>query len=148
MVSTMFASIGVTIDWHWQESCPAGVGAIQVRMSHDSHSVRDLKALAIARPSEGSVVVFLDRVQALDRSGVRSVMAHVLVHEITHVLQRIDRHSATGIMKARWDGHDYLEMRFKPLPFAQEDVDLIYDALKAPRVSPSSVVMRAAVAGH
>ena len=124
MVSTMFASIGVTIDWRWKEFCPNGVGAIQVRLSHDSHSVRDLNALAIALPYEGSVVVFLDRVQALDRSGLPPVMAHVLVHEITHVLQRIDRHSATGIMKARWDDRDYVEMRLKPLPFAQQDVDL------------------------
>jgi hypothetical protein len=79
------------------------------------------------------------------------VLAHVLVHEITHVLEGIDRHSATGIMKAHWNYNDYLEMRRKPLPFAHEDVNLIYDGLKAPRVAPAAMltrVARAAVAGH
>jgi hypothetical protein len=42
------------------------------------------------------------------------------VHEITHVLEGIDRHSATGIMKDRWDDNDYAEMRRKPLRFAPE----------------------------
>jgi hypothetical protein len=69
-------------------------------------------------------------VQELNRNGGPSVLAHVLVHEITHVLEGIDRHSATGIMKDRWDDNDYFEMRRKPLRFAQKDVDLIYDGLK------------------
>jgi hypothetical protein len=33
-------------------------------------------------------------------------------------------------MKARWDDNDYFQMRRKPLPFALEDVSLIYDGLK------------------
>jgi hypothetical protein len=74
-------------------------------------------------------------------------MAHVLVHEITHMLEGTCRHSATGIMKAHWDYRDYCEMRGRPLLLAQEDVDLIYNGLKAPRVAPAGVVTRAAVAG-
>src|ERR1035441_2688583 len=54
-------------------------------------------------------------------------------------LEGISRHSSTGIMKARLDYHDYFEMRRKPLPFAQEDVNLIYDGLKVPRVAPAAV---------
>ena len=104
MASAMFASIAVRIDWRERDSCPAGVGAIQVHLSHDSTKVRDsgAEALAFARPYAGTVVVFLDRVDELNRNGGPSVLAHVLVHEITHVLEGIDRHSATGIMKAHF----------------------------------------------
>jgi len=54
------------------------------------------------------------------------VLAHVLVHEITHVLEGVARHSASGIMKARWEGADYERMHFAPLPFAGEDLRLIH----------------------
>jgi hypothetical protein len=148
--SAMFVSIGVRIDWRERDYCPVGVGAIQVHLLHnaggDRTSNRD--ALAFARPYEGTIVVFLDRVQALNRNGVRSAMAHVLVHEITHVLEGIDRNSATGIMKAHWNANDYFEMRRKPLTFAPEDVDLIYAGLKVPRGTPAPAVTRAVVAGQ
>jgi len=150
LASAMFASIAVRIDWRELDSCPAGVGAIQVRLRYDSTRVRDSgpEALAFAQPYARTVVVFLDRVQELNRNRGISVMAYVLVHEITHVLEGISRHSSTGIMKARLDYRDYFEMRRKPLAFAQEDVNLIYDALKVPRGAPAAVVARAAVAGQ
>jgi len=131
LASKMFASIGVTIDWHDRDSCPIGVGAIQVRMSHNPPSIRKFKTLAYAEPYDRNViVVFPERVQELNRNGGPSVLAHVLVHEITHVLEGIARHSATGIMKDKWDDNDYFQMRRKPLRFAPEDVTLIYDGLK------------------
>ena len=132
LASAMFAGIGVRIDWRERDSCPVGIGTIQVRLSQDSTSIRDssAEALAFAQPYAGSIVVFLDRVQELNRNGGPSVLAHVLVHEITHVIEGIDRHSATGIMKAHWNEQDYFEMRRKPLVFAEEDVNLIYAGLK------------------
>ena len=149
LASEMFASIGVRIDWRDRKSCPAGVGAIQVRLSYDPPK---FSALAFAQPYQGTIVVFPDRVQELSRKGGPSLVAHVLVHEITHVVEGISRHSATGIMKARWDDNDYCEMRRKPLDFAQEDVDLIYAGLKArqARAAPAvtAAVSAGAVAGH
>jgi Zn-dependent protease with chaperone function len=149
LASAMFARIGVRIDWREPDSCPAGAGVIRVRLSHNSSGVRDsgAEALAFARPYAGTVVVFLDRIQELNRDGVPSLLAHVLVHEIAHVLEGIDRHSATGIMKARWDYRDYFEMRRKPLTFAQEDVNLIYDGLKVPRVAVAAAVAGSPGAG-
>ena len=41
MASAMFASIGVTIDWHDRHSCPVGVGAIEVHLSYYSSSMRN-----------------------------------------------------------------------------------------------------------
>ena len=61
LVSKMFASIGVRVDWHDRDSCPVGVGAIQVRMSHNPPSIRKFKSLAFAQPYEGTIVVFPDR---------------------------------------------------------------------------------------
>jgi len=136
LVSEMFASIGVSVDWRVWDACPAGVGAIRVRLSDSSPSMPNSEALAVARPYEGSIVVFLDRVrEELNRHRGPSVIAHVLVHEITHVLEGINWHSDTGIMKARWNSNDYGEMCHKPLPFAEEDVGLIYDGLKVRRAA-------------
>jgi hypothetical protein len=57
------------------------------------------------------------------------LLAHVLSHEITHLLEDVNRHSSTGLMKAHWDGNDLMEMSAKPLSFGPEDVDLIHRAL-------------------
>jgi hypothetical protein len=147
LASAMFASIGVRIDWHERHSCPVGVGAIQVRLSHDSPNIRNSEALGFSRPYQGTILVFPDRVEQLNRDGRRFVMAHVLVHEITHVLEGINRHSTTGVMKAQWNDRDFYDMRRKPLPFAQEDINLIYVGLKVPRVAPAGAVGEG-LAGH
>jgi len=52
-----------------------------------------------------------------------------MVHEITHILQGEARHSAEGIMKARWTPDDLAAMGVKPLTFTAEDVDLIYQGM-------------------
>jgi hypothetical protein len=140
LASAMFASIGVRINWRERDSCPVGVGAIQVRLSYKSTIMHNSEVLAFAQPYEGTIVVFLDRVQELNRNGGPSVLAHVLVHEVTHVLEGVSRHSATGIMKARWDDNDFSEMDYKPLPFAPEDIDLIYVSLKARQARGATAV--------
>jgi hypothetical protein len=141
LTAAMFAHIGVRIVWRTRDACPVGVDAIQVRLSRDSTSVRNVsfEALAATQPYARTVTVFLDRVKDLNRSRGISVMAVVLAHEITHVLEGIDRHSATGIMKARWDNHDYLEIGRQTLAFAQDDIDLIYAGLKVPRAAEAAV---------
>jgi hypothetical protein len=151
----MFARIGVRIEWRDTGSCPIGVGAIQVRLSYNPSKFTSVgSALAFALPHQGTIVVFPDRVRESGRSHREgpSLMAHVLVHEITHVLEGITRHSATGIMKARWDDNDYFEMSCKPLGFAQEDVELIYAGLKVRQArfatAWSAVASLVAVAGQ
>ena len=54
---------------------------------------------------------------------------HVLVHEITHILQRVCRHSASGVMKARFNDMDRADMKRKGLGFSKEDIDLIHMGL-------------------
>ena len=59
-----------------------------------------------------------------------ALLAHVIVHEITHVVQGVCRHSDTGLMKAHWTIRDLVEMRYKALPFTEEDLMLLYRGLE------------------
>ena len=61
------------------------------------------------------------------------LLAHVLVHELTHLLEGVPRHSASGIMKAHWDENDYSRMLLAPLPFAAEDIEMIWRGMTARR---------------
>ena len=128
--SQMFASIGVKLDWRLGHSCPAGDG-IRIGLSMQTAAKDFPGALAYAAPYEGvHVVVFYDRIKRSVSTDLRAaVLAHVLVHEITHILEGIDRHSESGVMKAHWSEPDYAAMRNKPLPFADEDVQLIDSGL-------------------
>jgi len=77
--------------------------------------------------------VFYDRINHLVGGDLRTpaLLAHVLVHEITHVLEGVDRHSETGVMKALWTEADYVQMRAKPLPFTDWDIQLIHKGLES-----------------
>ena len=59
------------------------------------------------------------------------LLAHVLAHEITHILQVSCRHSDRGVMKAGWDGFDYDDMAWAPIAFAKYDIDLIHRGIAA-----------------
>jgi hypothetical protein len=51
-------------------------------------------------PYEGThIVIFYDRVQAAIAPGrVTTLLAHVMAHEVTHMLEGIPRHSAEGVL--------------------------------------------------
>jgi predicted SprT family Zn-dependent metalloprotease len=57
------------------------------------------------------------------------LLAHVLSHEICHVLQRTNVHAETGLMKARWRNEDYRLMIEKPLPFTPADLQMMQEGL-------------------
>lgn len=132
IAAQMFAGIGVTIQWRRSgRSCPAE--AIQISLSE--HTPQDYfpGSLAFAMPFEGiHIQIFYDRLagSAKPRS-LPSRLAHVVVHEITHILQGEVRHSETGVMKASWNDADYDEMAWRPLPFTETDIILIHQGLEA-----------------
>jgi hypothetical protein len=123
----MFAKIGVKIDWRCSGSS-CSPQALVVILETQEPAGRFPHAFAYAQPYEGTHIhVFYDRVRkAVGPSRVRYLLAHVLVHEIAHMLEGVDRHSKSGIMKAQWDEEDFAELHWKPMEFAPEDIDLIY----------------------
>lgn len=130
----MFRRIGVDLEWRMaSRSCPANGIVIELT----TYTPADLHplALAYAMPFEGTRVrVYFDRVRLRAGDSLAreyALLAHVLAHEIAHILQGTDTHSPTGVMKARWDRQDYDQMtRRDRLPFAPVDVLLIQRGLE------------------
>ena len=127
MTTAMFARIGVKLAWREYSHCPAG--ALQISLS--TRTPADLRpgALAYAFPYEGThIVVFLDRIRSSVESDrlASALLVHVFAHEITHILQGYERHSDSGLMKAKWDRDDYRAMSSATLPFTQEDIVRIH----------------------
>lgn len=134
LASKMFAGIGVTLSWlRGLYGCPEHAIVVTI----NNRTPDDLLPGALARslPFEGvHIDVFYDRiVQDHPKSFVTPLLAHVLAHEIGHILQAFSRHSASGIMKAKWEQKDFEEMAKHPLQFTAEDVDLIERGLSARR---------------
>jgi hypothetical protein len=140
LAAEMFAGIGIRIEWLDARHCPAG--ALQITLSSDVPQGYAPDALAYALPYQGThIVIFYERVRQIfeswnPQSPIASrrlpvVLAHVLAHEVTHILENVNHHSQEGVMKAYWTEDDYNRMLWKPLPFAQADVELIYLGLEA-----------------
>jgi hypothetical protein len=130
----MFADIGIKIDWHKVNKCPEGTdGIIHVKLDTGVPPNRFPGALAIALPYEGvHIQAFMDRIRESVTPKIEPILlAHVLAHEITHILQGVSRHSESGVMKATWDQMDFEKMAWKPLTFTEEDVKLIRFGLQA-----------------
>ncbi len=127
--SRMFAGIGVVIEWRGTRNCGDGLNIV-IELSSTRPDFQP-GALAEAFPYEKTHIrVFYDRVQnSAEPRMLPQLLAHVLVHEITHMLEGVNRHSETGVMKAHWDGRDYVAMGSKPLPFAAEDIQLIHNGI-------------------
>jgi hypothetical protein len=136
--SRMFAQIGVPLDWRYGlRACPGE--AIVISLSLNTPESLLPGALAYARPYEHShIVIFCDRVGHTVPAGtVPALLAHVMAHEITHMLQNTDRHSDKGVMKRRWSAPDYEQMADGPLSFTEDDVHLIRRGLQAQAVAGS-----------
>jgi hypothetical protein len=124
----MLSDAGISIHWlNGKPRSPLPEHSVVVEVSGGTRKDYYPGALALAKPYEGDhIEVFYERIaEAVVPPTVPALLAHVLVHEITHLLQGIARHSQEGIMKARWDARDYQRMASKPLAFTQTDMELI-----------------------
>jgi hypothetical protein len=149
LANDIFAGVGIKIDWRGGQPSRSRSPIekpIVVQLINDTPSELKPGALAFARPYEGvHIDVFYDRVRAATEPELTpNVLAHVLVHEITHILQGTCRHSDSGVMKARWNHTDYMEMGQKPLSLTEEDVQLIKNGL-AERANAGTLVAAAGV---
>jgi hypothetical protein len=133
LASQMFAGIGVTLEWSTGKPVRSSSEWLVV-VELVTRTPPDLKpgAMAYALPYEGvHIRVFFDRIAPAPAPDRARLLAYVMVHEITHLLQGIDHHSDSGVMKAHWTDADLYEMRYKSHVFAAEDVALIYSGLSA-----------------
>jgi hypothetical protein len=102
---------------------------IVINITADTPKTLAPGALACAQVFEGvHIRIFWDRV----RNTVRDanplgtfLLAHVMAHEIAHILEGINRHSESGLMKASWKQGEIEQMTVHPLSLAPEDVRLI-----------------------
>ena len=96
----MFAGIGIKVEWIDVRACPPGV--IHISISSPASRIGAPGMLAYALPYEGTqVVIFYDRVeQTVEHPKVPALLAHVMAHEVTHILEGLNYHSAEGLMKA------------------------------------------------
>jgi hypothetical protein len=129
--SKMFAQVGVELHWHRLTGSVAPLNAVVIDIVEHAPASECAGALACAKVYEGvHIRVFYDRLPQIGgKDFIPLLLAHVFVHEITHILQGIDRHSDSGIMKAHWEWKDYDQMYRGTLRFAPIDVFLIQRAL-------------------
>ncbi len=146
--SSMFLSVGIDLYWHSEAGfCQGRRDAMVVSFMTSTPKAFCPGALAYALPYEGvHIQVFYDRIAQSDPELAPSLMAHVIVHEITHILQGIARHSASGIMKAMWTSSDYTQMKRGLLRFTALDVVMIHDGFAARTARNAGGTLVAAVA--
>jgi hypothetical protein len=123
IASRMFATAGVQINWRTGLAKTSESEPILIDITSNTPKEFHQGALAYAQVFEGAHIrVFYDRVVNAYRPGAAMLLAHVLVHEITHILEGLDRHSEAGVLKAQWTADDLVQMVYSPLPFDPEDV--------------------------
>lgn len=98
LTTRMFDQIGVALVWRRLERCSEELRPIVILLSLDTPRELFPKALAASYPFEGvHIRVFYDRVRTVtDSCPLPVLLAHVLAHEIGHILQRTNAHSASG----------------------------------------------------
>jgi hypothetical protein len=128
VASQLLATAGVKLNWQGDvRACAWSKSGIVISLLLNTPQEEHPGAMAYALAYAGTgIAVFYDRIQ---QANVAPLLAHVLAHEIAHMLQGVTLHSTSGIMKARWDPRDYAEMCRKPLGFTEDDKLLIRHGL-------------------
>ena len=135
----LFAHIGVEIDWQHgavRDSAEGCRPPIEIHLEAGLPGADRPGSMAYAMPyMEGvaRIQVFVGQISSMvpaNRLGI--LLGHVMAHEIAHVLQGVDRHSAGGVMKARWNTQDFRGMEAHTLRFDSLDVLLIHAGIGRP----------------
>jgi len=130
IASSIFAEAGVRIKWPQGEpDSRKQEMPIVINITADTPKTLVPGALACAQVFEGvHIRIFWDRVQNTVRDANplgTFLLAHVVAHEIAHILEGINRHSESGVMKASWKQAEIEQMTVHPLSLDPEDVRLI-----------------------
>lgn len=84
-----------------------------------------------AEPDWVHAVIFDDRVEAVhyrNRVAYASLLGCAIAHEVTHMLLKSGQHSIRGVMKARWERSDLLDIACGRLSFNPEEMAPIAQA--------------------
>jgi hypothetical protein len=151
LASRIFAEIGVTLKFRKITPALSDADVITVEFVDSTPAGLLSGAWAYALPYEGvHIRIFWDRVQY--ENSPSELLAHVMVHEITHILEGNNQHSTGGIMNTRWTNQERSTLDRKPLQFTQQDVEMIYrgmesrDALAAKLIAEGGVAQEADLA--
>jgi hypothetical protein len=132
IASRMLASAGIIVAWRiGSRNDHRSAEVIEVVLTQERDETVKPGVLAfsvLGIDARKRIEVFCNRVRGIAFAANTSpVLAHVLVHEITHVLQGVNRHSETGVMKAHWNIEERRQMTFKALAFDPEDIRLLHE---------------------
>lgn len=131
LVTRMYREIGVRIVWRDGEPKKGAVQtarvAVQIRYGRVPRGGHVLASAAPFGAGIRAVTIEYGRIRGvagrLERE--QAILAHVLAHELGHILQGTDWHAETGVMQANWRAADYETMQRGPLAFTAEDIRLI-----------------------
>jgi hypothetical protein len=130
--SAIFRKAEIQIDW--RDCRKAADGTIAIALLEHTPADADPGAMARAFVFDRvRIEIFEPRVSRSDDGIDHVLLAHVMAHEIAHILQGVPHHSETGVMKARWTRDDYARMHCRPLEFAPEDIERLRLGLAARR---------------
>jgi hypothetical protein len=92
LADKMFAAIGISLEWAKEEpAAESSPPPIIIEVVTGASENFKPGSMAYASPYEGShITVLIDRIEKMRTPS--NVLAHVMVHEITHILQGISRH--------------------------------------------------------
>ncbi|SPE42400.1 conserved exported hypothetical protein [Candidatus Sulfopaludibacter sp. SbA3] len=140
IASGMFSSIGIRVEWKEGVPRPAAqpaacearaneVLAVEFDEEVDVRFTGDAFGYAVPGEPGAAIHIFYRRVAASMPYMTAVLLGHVMAHEITHMLEGVARHSEEGVMKAHWTSQDYNQMAMHPLPFEEEDVEMVRTSL-------------------
>jgi hypothetical protein len=134
--SQIFDSIGVKLLWSCQDQPKHARNTVFIRLAEHapSHFRKGTLAYALPFAREGvRITAFYDRLEPILQghlSFAGSIFGHVLAHEIAHVLERVDSHGDTGLMRGRWNEKDFESMKFHAFGFTPEDAQFIRESIE------------------
>jgi hypothetical protein len=155
LAGAVFDHAGLTVEW---QARPRGTSAstapvLSVELVVDTPDDYRPGALAEAfpySPCSKRITVFADRIRSVTRNqnDETALLAFVLAHEMTHVLQGIVRHSDTGLMKARWSPDDQAAIVQRRLTMSDADVRLLQLGVRSWSCDGPAAVTRRSAPGN
>jgi hypothetical protein len=125
-VARIFANAGLGV--RWTDSGPRFTVQLVARAIEYARAPSHVMGVALRKPTGATARIFLNQVHDFARRyrvDVSTLLAHVIAHEIGHLLLPLTPHSATGLMKAEWDRDQLREATAGSLTFTDAQIERI-----------------------